>query len=72
MSGWHKIMKMKRSNKMELVLFLKNGETLKFEQVENFEFQSSLITFTYTSASNGKVKSAMFKFDEILGMATEK
>ena len=57
---------------MELVLYLNNGNTLKFEQVTNLFIDGEEISFNYVSSSTGKHKEATFKFASILGMATEK
>lgn len=42
---------------MELIVFLKNGETLKFSNVSNVRFSTNFFTvlcFDYVSASNHK------------------
>lgn len=44
---------------MELIVFLKNGNTLKFENVSNVRFSTNFFTvlcFDYVSASNHKEK----------------
>ena len=60
---------------MELTLFLENGKTLRFENVTNLEQESyvtSLITFNYVSASDGKKKRAIFSFNSLIGLSVDK
>ena len=48
---------------MELTLFLENGKTLRFENVTNIKLDSyvtSMVTFNYVSASDGKKKKSEF------------
>jgi hypothetical protein len=61
-----------RRNKMELVIFLKNGNTLKFEDVTELKRDYNyinIITFNYVSVSNHKKKNAMFFSNHIAGMS---
>lgn len=56
---------------MELILFLKNGETLKFSNVSNVRFSTNFFTvlfFDYVSASNHKKKSASFNYVHLAGV----
>ena len=60
---------------MELTLFLENGKTLRFENVTNLEQESyvtSLVTFNYVSASNGKEKRAIFSLNNVIGLSVDK
>ena len=60
---------------MELTLYLENGKTLRFENVTNLEQESyvtSLVTFNYVSASDGKKKRAIFSFRSLLGLSVDK
>ena len=59
---------------MELIIFLKNGETLKFENVSNVRFSTNLFTvlcFDYVSASNHKKKNAAFNYVHLAGVSFE-
>ena len=59
---------------MELIVFLKNGETLKFENVSNVRFSTNFFTvlcFDYVSVSNNKKKSAAFNFVHLAGVSFE-
>ena len=58
---------------MELIVFLKNGETLKFSNVSNVRFGTNFFTvlcFDYVSASNHK-KSAAFNYVQLAGVSCE-
>ena len=59
---------------MELIIFLKNGNTLKFKDVTELKRDynyMNIITFNYVSASTHKKKSAMFFSNHIAGMSLE-
>ena len=58
---------------MELIVFLKNGNTLKFENVSNVRFSMNffVLCFDYVSASNHKKKSAAFNFVHLAGVSFE-
>lgn len=59
---------------MELVIFLKNGNTLKFKDVTELKRDYNyinIISFNYVSASTHKKKSAMFFSNHIAGMSVE-
>lgn len=59
---------------MELIVFLKNGETLKFSNVSNVRFSTNFYTvlcFDYVSAANHKKKSAAFNFVHLVGVSFE-
>lgn len=59
---------------MELIVFLKNGNTLKFENVSNVRFSTNFFTvlcFDYESASNHKKKSAAFNYVHLAGVSFE-
>ncbi len=60
---------------MELTLYLENGKTLRFENVTNIKLDSyvtSLVTFNYVSASDGKKKRAIFSFNSLIGLSVDK
>lgn len=60
---------------MELTLFLENGKTLRFENVTNIKQDSyitSMVTFKYISASDGKKKRAFFSFNSLIGLSVDK
>lgn len=50
-----------------MIIFLTNGETLKFVRVENVITTSKRLTFTYVSVSTGEHKYAEFNLDVIAG-----
>ncbi len=50
-----------------LTIFLKNGKTLRFEEVENFSADESIITFNYISASTGRKLEGIFIIENIAG-----
>lgn len=59
---------------MELIIFLQNGNTLKFENVSNVRFNTNFFTvlcFDYVSASNQKKKSASFNYVHLAGVSFE-
>lgn len=59
---------------MELIIFLKNGNTLKFKDVTELKRDynyMNIITFNYVSASTHKKKSAAFISNHIAGMSLE-
>ena len=60
---------------MELNLYLENGKILRFENVTNLEQESyvtSLVTFNYVSAYDGKKKRACFSLNSVIGISTDK
>lgn len=60
---------------MELTLYLENGKTLRFENVTNIKQDSyitSMVTFNYISASDGKKKKASFSFNSLIGISVDK
>lgn len=59
---------------MELIIFLKNGNTLKFEDVTDLKRDYNyinIIMFNYVSVSTHKKKKAMFFSNHIAGMSFE-
>ena len=54
---------------MELILFLENGKTFKFDNVTILNDDGEIIVFNYVSMSTGKTKSATINAEKILGMA---
>ena len=60
---------------MELTLFLESGEELIFENVTNLEqepYATGLITFNYVSVEDGKKKTAIFRFNSLVGISVDK
>lgn len=60
---------------MELNLYLENEKILRFENVTNLEQESyvtSLVTFNYVSAYDGKKKRAIFSFNSLIGLSVDK
>lgn len=58
----------------ELTVFLKNGNTLKFDNVTDFSFNlySENVNFYYVSMSTGKKKYATLFLDKIVMYSYEK
>lgn len=54
---------------MELILFLENGKTFKFDNVTILNDGGENIVFNYVSMSTGKTKSAAINTEKIVGMA---
>lgn len=55
-----------------LVIFLKNGRTLHFEQIEKFDaFSKGTISFIYFGLSTQTKRKAVFNLDTIAGYAIE-
>lgn len=60
---------------MELTLFLENGKTLVFENVNDLEQESyvtSLITFNYVNVEDGKKRMAIFSLNNVIGLSVDK
>ena len=60
---------------MHLTIFLKHGQTLRFEDVTNLKKEEkfyNIITFNYLSMSDGKKKRALFSIKEVLGLSVDK
>ncbi len=60
---------------MELTLYLENGKTLRFEHVTNIKqdsYVTSMVTFNYISASDGRKKKASFSFNSLIGISVDK
>ena len=60
---------------MHLTIFLKDGQTLRFEKVTDLKKDDrfySVITFSYTSMSDGQKKRAIFSTKIILGLSVNK
>lgn len=60
---------------MELTLYLENGKTLVFENVNDLEQESyvtSLCTFNYVSVEDGKKKKMIFDSKSLLGLSVDK
>lgn len=56
-------------------MFLKNGQTLRFEDVTDLKKDNrfySVITFSYTSMSDGQKKRAIFSTKNVLGLSVNK
>lgn len=54
---------------MELILFLENGKTFKFDNVTILNDDGKSMDFNYVSMSTGKAKSATINTKKILGLA---
>ena len=54
---------------MELILFLENGKTFKFDNVTILNDDGESMVFNYVSMSTGKTKSATINTEKILGLA---
>ncbi|WP_455049742.1 hypothetical protein [Granulicatella adiacens] len=60
---------------MHITMFLKNGQTLRFEDVTDLKKDNrfySVITFSYTSMSDGQKKRAIFSTKNVLGLSVNK
>ena len=60
---------------MHLTIFLKHGQTLRFENVTNIKqdaYITSMVEFKYISASDGKKKRAIFGFNSLIGLSVDK
>ena len=54
---------------MELILFLENGKTFKFDNVTILNDDEKSMDFNYVSMSTGKAKSVTINTEKILGLA---
>jgi hypothetical protein len=52
-----------------LTIFLQNGTTLRFHSVEHLDIGQVWLTFTYKSASDGKLNEAKFSRLTFAGFA---
>lgn len=59
------------SENKTLIIWLTNGNTCKFEQVENFREYKNSITFTYFGVSTQVEREAEFMKSNIAGYALE-
>lgn len=60
---------------MELTLYLENGKTLVFENVNDLEQESyvtSLVTFNYVNVEDGKKRMAIFSLKNVIGLSVDK
>lgn len=60
---------------MHLTIFLKDGQTLRFENVTDLKKDDRfyyVITFSYTSMSDGQKKRAIFSTKNVLGLSVNK
>lgn len=60
---------------MHLTIFLKHGQTLRFENVTDLKKDNKfyyVITFNYTSMSDGQKKRAIFSTKNVLGLSVNK
>ena len=60
---------------MHLTIFLKHGQTLRFENVTDLKKDNrfySVITFSYTSMSDSQKKRAIFSTKDVLGLSVNK
>ncbi|MDT2485045.1 hypothetical protein [Enterococcus avium] len=53
----------------DLIIWLPNGQTMKFENVTEFTVGLTGITFTYDGVSTGKTRQAVFFDKDMLGYA---
>ena len=51
----------------QVIIFLKNGETLLFQDVSNMDVTDKHIAFDYFGKSTNQEKSGAFFFDNIAG-----
>lgn len=59
-------------NNIDIIIFLKNGQTLRFQQIEGFyEQEESWIGFVYQGVATGKERVAVFYLDNIAGYAID-
>ena len=57
---------------IDIIIFLKDGKTLRFEKVENFnEDEEGWIGFVYQGVSTGKERVAIFYLENIAGYAID-
>ena len=60
---------------MELTLYLENGKTLVFENVNDLKQESyvtSLVTFNYGNVEDGKKRMAIFSLNNVIGLSVDK
>lgn len=60
-------------NEEDIIIFLKDGKTLRFEKVENFneDEEEGWIGFVYQGVSTGKERVAVFYLNNIAGYAID-
>ena len=51
----------------QIIIFLKNGETLLFQDVSNMDVTDEYVAFDYFGKSTNQEKSGAFYFDNIAG-----
>ncbi|HEL1661880.1 TPA: hypothetical protein TXN53_001443 [Streptococcus suis] len=51
----------------QVIIFLKNGETLLFQGVNKIDLTDELIAFDYLGKSTNQEKGGVFYFDNIAG-----
>ena len=57
---------------IDIIIFLKDGKTLRFEKVENFnEDEEGWIGFVYQGISTGRERVAIFYLNNIAGYAID-
>ncbi|APZ81913.1 hypothetical protein STR01_49 [Streptococcus phage Str01] len=64
--------KRKEVNKMNVVIYFKNGNTAYFKDVEDYSADNLNIVFSYFGVSSQERKSATFYKDSIAGIAKTK
>lgn len=60
---------------MHLTIFLKHGQTLRFENVtdlKKYNLFYDVIIFNYTSMSDGQKKKGIFSTKDVLGLSVNK
>ena len=57
----------RRKMEKQIIIFLKNGETLLFQDVSNVDVTDEYVAFDYFGKSTNQEKSGAFYFDNIAG-----
>lgn len=55
--------------KQDLIIWMPNGHTMKFENVQKLVKDEDYISFTYDGVATGKNRDAWFLYDKIAGWA---
>lgn len=57
---------------MDLIIFLTNGQTLRFERVTEFNSNEAELRFNYHGVSTNTTRAAIFMKENIAGFAPSK
>ncbi|HFR3884996.1 TPA: hypothetical protein ACHVIE_002325, partial [Streptococcus suis] len=57
----------RRKMEKQIIIFLKNGETLLFQDVSNVDVTDEYVAFDYFGKSTNQEKGGVFYFDNIAG-----